>query len=276
MPLTLRYGLFIVVLTGILAGASLAPGPGSGVAPTGSPDCEGHRPVVDHSAFDRLLRQHVSDNGRVNYEAFAASRTFEGYLDALNCTIVEPLPEPDRLALWINAYNAYTIALIIKHDERKSIRNINKTLGVIKGFGPWRESFARVARRVYTLDEIEHDVIRETFDEPRIHFALVCAAVSCPPLRREAYAGDRLDAQLSDQASRFLVHSPAKNRIDVRRRTVYLSPIFKWYREDFPEGTAALGKYLARFYPPGSPRDLLLSGDFRIEYTKYDWSLNAE
>ncbi|HUF11094.1 MAG TPA: DUF547 domain-containing protein [Rhodothermales bacterium] len=272
----LRDGLLAVALAGILAGAAFVPQSGFGQAPGPAPDCTERRPTFDHSAFDRLLSRHVSEDGLVDYAAFAASRTFEDYLDALDCANLETLSPQGRLALWINAYNAYTIALIIKHDERKSIRNINKTLGFIKGFGPWKEPIARVGRKAYTLDEIEHDIIRETFDEPRIHFALVCAAVSCPPLRREAYTGEWLDAQLTDQASRFLAHSPTQNRIDVHGTKVLLSPIFKWYREDFPEGNSALGQYLAQFYPAGPPRNLLLSGDFRIEYTEYDWSLNAE
>lgn len=237
----------------------------------------------DHSTFDRLLNEHVTQDGLVDYDAFAGSPAFEDYLSTLDEIDVASLSRDDELALWINAYNAYTIALVNKHDERESIRNINRLLGVIAAKGPWTQPIARVGGAVYTLDEIEHDVIRSEFDEPRIHFALVCAAIGCPPLRREAYTGNRLDDQLDDQTRRFLLHSPEKNRVDVSSRTVYLSKIFDWYGDDFLGGTvdrpadrpAHLGDYLARYFPPGPERELLLGGSFEIAYTDYDWSLNA-
>jgi len=230
---------------------------------------------VDHSAFDRLLRAHVDEQGMVDYDAFARSPEFRRYLDALARADLAPLPQNERLALWINAYNAYTIELINRHEERRSIRNINRTLGFIRGKGPWSEAMATVAGHTYTLDQIEHEIIRVRFDEPRIHFALVCAAIGCPPLRREAYAGSRLEAQLEEQAKLFLLGSPEKNRIDVQTRRVHLSPIFRWYGEDFGRDDAEIGLYLARYFS-GAEQALLRSGDFRIEYTHYDWSLNSQ
>lgn len=232
-------------------------------------------PAFDHSAFDDLLATHVDAHGVVDYDAFARSADFRGYLDQLARADLAPLSESERLALWINAYNAYTIELINQHGERESIRNINRTLGFLKGKGPWQEPIATVAGHTYTLDQIEHEIIRKRFDEPRIHFALVCAALGCPPLRREAYTGARLDAQLDDQARRFLLRSPEKNRVDVEARRVYLSPIFDWYGEDFGRDAAEVGQYLARYFT-GPEQELLRSGDFRIEYTHYDWTLNSQ
>ena len=101
----------------------------------------------------------------------------------------------------------------------------------------------RAAGRELTLDEVEHEIVRKEFQEPRIHFALVCAAVSRPPLRREAYTGDRLDAQLEEQARRFL-GDRGKNRVDAVSGTVFVSPIFVWYRDDFGGSNEALGRYL--------------------------------
>jgi hypothetical protein len=236
----------------------------------------GAQQKVDHSAFDALLRQHVDEQGLVDYDAFDRSPAFDAYLEMLSTVDPERLERDEALALWINAYNAYTIELINRHGERRSIRNINRTLGFLRGSGPWSEPMATVGGTDYTLDEIEHEIIRPRFAEPRIHFALVCAALGCPPLRREAYTGARLHAQLDDQARRFLLHSPAKNRIDVRSGTLHLSRIFDWYGEDFGDGRETVGVYVAGFLPPGPERDLLHSGDFRIRYTDYDWSLNIQ
>jgi hypothetical protein len=151
---------------------------------------------VDHSAFDRLLRAHVR-GGLVDYDAFKNSAEFRQYLATLAATDPSRLGRAEQLTLWINAYNAYTIELINKHNERASIRNINKSFGgLVKAYGPWKEKLATVGGRAYGLDEIEQDILRKRFREPRIHFALVCAAMGCPPLRSEAYAAPRLDAQL--------------------------------------------------------------------------------
>ena len=233
--------------------------------------------TFDHGAFDALLRKNVA-NGMVIYDNFD-SAYFKAYLASLAAFDPSVLPKAEQLAFWINAYNAYTIQLIVAHHERASIRNINKTAGFIKAYGPWKEKLAIVGRKAYGLDDIEQDIIRPRFHEPRIHFALVCAAMGCPPLRNEAYTGARLDAQLDDQARLFLLHSPAKNRVDVNTRTVYLSPIFTEFRDyikDFGSSKDAIGKYLARFFPAGAERDLLQSGTYNTVTTNYDWTLNSQ
>lgn len=233
---------------------------------------------VDHSVFDHLLHQYV-DNGIVDYDGFQQSPEFTQYLQTLAATDPAGLPEADQLAFWINAYNAYTIQLINHHHERESIRNINKTLGVVKAYGPWKEKLARVGGKAYGLDDIEQGIIRKRFHEPRIHFALVCAAMGCPPLRSEAYVGGRLSEQLDDQGRLFLLQSPAKNRVDAPANTVYLSPIFVSFRDyirDFGGTPAAVGKFIARYYPDGAEKQLLESGTFKVEVTQYDWSLNSQ
>lgn len=228
----------------------------------------------DHSAFDVLLHRHVVD-GLVDYDAFAKDPTFPAYLDTLARADIAALPEAERLAFWINTYNAFTIDLINRHRERDSIRNINRTAGLALK-GPWRERIVRAAGAVYDLDDVEHEIIRKRFQEPRIHFALVCAAVGCPPLRREAYVGARLDAQLDDQAKAFLVRSTVWNRLDVPHRVAHLSRVFEYYRDDFGGSDAAVGRYIARFYPPGPERQMLESGAFEVRHTEYDWTLNSQ
>jgi hypothetical protein len=231
--------------------------------------------TFDHSAFDALLRAHVVE-GMVDYDAFRAAPTFRSYLAALAATDPRTLPRDEQLAFWINAYNAYTIQLIIAKNERASIRNINKSFG-LKLKGPWSEKMAPVGGTTYTLDDIEHRIIRPTFKEPRIHFALVCAAMGCPPLRSEAYTGARLARQLDEQGAAFLLRSPAKNRVDVATRTFYHSLIFGYYKEDFGGSLRSAGAYAARWFPAGSAeRRLLESGDFRAVETDYDWTLNSQ
>jgi hypothetical protein len=234
--------------------------------------------AFDHAAFDRLLQAHVRD-GLVDYDAFARSAEFREYLARLAATDPATLGRAEQVAFWINAYNAYTIQLINKHGERRSIRNINKSFGLVKAYGPWQEKLANVGGRAYGLDEIEQGILRKRYQEPRIHFALVCAAMGCPPLRSEAYTGARLDAQLDDQARAFLLRSPTKNRVDVAARTVHLSPIlveFRDYIQDFGGSEAAVGRYVARYFPAGPERALLERGDFRVVKTHYDWTLNSQ
>lgn len=232
----------------------------------------------NHSAFDALLRAHVVD-GMVDYHAFTKASEFEEYLQSLAAFDPRSLPRDEQLAFWINAYNAYTIKLIVKHEERASIRNINKSIGFIKGYGPWNEKLAVIGDSVYGLDFIEQKIIRPEFHEPRIHFALVCAAIGCPPLRSEAYTGAGLAEQLEDQARTFLLQSPAKNRVDAVAGAVFLSQIFKFrdYEKDFGGSRAAVARFIASYYPDGPEKRLLDSGQWRRwEYTDYDWSLNSQ
>ena len=230
--------------------------------------------AFDHSAFDALLRAHVV-NGMVNYDAFKAAPTFAPYLASLAATDPATLPRDEQLAFWINAYNAYTIQLIVAHNETRSIRNINKTL-FLKLKGPWSEPLARVGGKDYTLDDIEHQIIRPRYKEPRIHMALVCAAMGCPPLRGEAYTAASLAAQLDDQAATFLLKSAGKNRVDLASRTWYHSMIFGYYKEDFGGSVKDAAKFAAKWYPDGAEKQLLLSGDFSAKQTEYDWSLNSQ
>jgi hypothetical protein len=228
----------------------------------------------DHSGFSTLLSRHVRD-GLVDYDAFRNAPEFARYLALLAATDPARLPRAEQLAFWINAYNAYTIAQINAHDERQSIKNINKSLGFLKTGGAWSEPMAVVGGTRLTLDQIEHERIRPVFREPRIHFALVCAALGCPPLRSEAYVADRLEAQLDDQARRFLLQSSAKNRVDVATRTVHLSPILDWYGKDFAPTRQGTLQWISRYWPAGPERTLLESGSAKVRWTSYDWSLNG-
>ncbi|MGH7856506.1 MAG: DUF547 domain-containing protein, partial [Candidatus Binatia bacterium] len=180
-----------------------------------------------HDLYASVLERFV-DEGLVDYAALQKSPgDLDRYLDSLARVAEAELrdwPEPDRIAFLLNLYNVQTLRLILDHYPVDSIKDIG-------GFfrGPWRQPVVRLFGETITLDDLEHGILRKQYREPRIHFALVCAARGCPALRREPYVGDRLDAQLDDQGRRFL-SEPGKNRFDPAEGVLHLSPIFKWFR----------------------------------------------
>jgi hypothetical protein len=230
--------------------------------------------TFEHSRFDALLKKHVV-KGMVDYVAFDHAHSFKEYLKSLERADVSALPERERLAFWINAYNAYTIELINKYEERASIKNISEGAGFERTKGPWKEPIVKAAGQTYTLDEVENGIIRKQFREPRIHFALVCAAMSCPHLRSEAYTGAKLDAQLDSQGRTFVLDEARGGWVDVNKAVVHASRIFDWYRNDFGGSDAAIARYIAQYHPESPEKQLLLGGHFKMEFLEYDWTLNS-
>ncbi len=234
------------------------------------------RDSVDHSAFDQVLHRFVGENGMVDYAGLknTSNSGLAPYLDELAAADLSPLGRDQRLAFWINAYNALTLQLIVEHYPVENIWAVTPGPAEPKEDSPFERTVAPVADTARTLDEIEHDIIRERFDEPRIHFALVCAAKSCPPLRRDAYTAPRLDAQLDDQARTFL-HNKGKNRIPAGDGQIALSRILKWYGEDFGPTTDALQKQIATYFE-GAVRTRLKTAAYEVTFLPYDWSLNEQ
>lgn len=230
----------------------------------------------DHSAFDRVLTAYVDEEGLVDYKRLKEDDALRPYLQALANTDPSDLDESERLAFWINAYNALTIKLIVDKYPTESILDLKPAPGpfIPNINSPFQLDVSEVGGAVRTLDEIEHGIIRERFEEPRIHFALVCAAMSCPPLRREAYTGTALDRQLDDQADIFL-HNENTNRVPAGERTIELSPIFKWFREDFGGSKESTQRFVAPYFE-GAIRDKLAEAAYEVNYTDYDWSLNDQ
>jgi len=217
---------------------------------------------VNHALLTQVLSDHVSQ-GAVDYPAIKTDERFAQYLAMLQRADPSTIKETnDRLAFWINAYNAFTIKLVNDHYPVKSIRDITRG-----DAGPWDIQGINIGRASYSLNQIEHEIIRKEFDEPRIHFALVCAAVSCPPLRKEAYTGDRLDAQLEDNARVFLVDS-TKNRYDKDSQTLFLSELFSWYGDDFVKKHGSAVTYVLRVL--GLDR----TTPNATKYLPYNWNLN--
>jgi hypothetical protein len=178
--------------------------------------------------------------------------------------------ERDQLAYLINLYNAATLQIIIENYPVKSIRSI----GLIPGRA-WKREFISLFGRNVSLDHVEHGIIRQNYRDARIHFALVCAARSCPLLRAEPFVGVRLSAQLDEQGRTFLAQE-VNNRVDAGSRTVHLSPIFQWFAGDFEAEAGSVLKFATPFFPETARAVLAGGGEFKIAFTEYDWSLNEQ
>lgn len=222
-----------------------------------------------HARLDGVLKKYVKA-ARVNYAALKAHpEELNQYLDeiaAVRNAEFQKWNPSQQIAFLINAYNASTLRLIIDHYPLASIKDIGNLIR-----GPWDQPVVHLFGETTDLNTLEHKIIRKNYSEPRIHFALVCAAKGCPPLRGEAYVGARLEEQLIDQAKQFLA-DPAKNRIDEAGHVVHLSPIFKWYAGDFEKSSGSVLAAIQSYWP-GERR---ATDGFKIRYTDYDWSLNEQ
>lgn len=220
----------------------------------------------DHSGLDASLRAHVDADGLVDYRGLkGAPVRLDAYLQSLADARFAELGRDEKLALLLNAYNAFTLRLVLEHWPVRSIRDIPDERR-------WDDRRWRLAGETLSLNQIEHERIRPKFREPRIHFALVCAAQGCPPLRAEAYTGARLEAQLADQARR--VHSDARwLRFDPAARALHLTMLYKWYSSDFRQAAGSVPAYVALHAP--SVREVLEAGRrVEVQWIPYDWSLN--
>ena len=230
----------------------------------------------DHAGFTAILDGVVDEDGYVDY---AALKAHPGALDAYVVRLAQTdpvnLPDADRLAFWLNAYNAYTLYLVRERYPVGSILGTDTGPFIPGVNSPFAAEFAVVGGERMSLDDIEHGVVREEFDEPRVHFALVCAAVSCPPLRDEAYRGDALDDQLDDQGRRF-IRNPLRNQVDLNRGEVVLSKIFDWFKKDFGDSSDDVQRFLAPYAATEAERAALAAARLDVEYADYDWSLNDQ
>ncbi len=223
-----------------------------------------------HTLFAGVLQKHVKD-GRVSYKDLkSAPEILNNYLDqmaAVQESEFQKWTGAKQLAFLINLYNASTLKLIIEHYPLRSIKDIGNILK-----GPWDQPCVRLFGQSVTLNHLEHNIIRKKYRDPRIHFALVCAAKGCPPLRDEPYVSERIEEQFQDQGRRFL-GSPQKNSVDITRKLVYLSPIFDWFEKDFTEKSGSVLSFVQPYFPSDQSR-ALLKGNYGIKFTDYDWTLN--
>jgi|GEM_PF-415731 len=278
--------------------------------PEPDPDVSG----VDNKLFDHLLRLYV-DNGQVDYEGLSRDYLFSEYLRELASATPENLQtDEERLALLCNAYNAFVINGVITHRIHRNERNVlsytpedaaqkiedlqDQLDGAKQQTAPdstiikeltnrinsirQESGFFDLAEHVFagetvSLNHLEHEVIRPTFEEPRVHMALVCAARSCPSIRAEAYVGDRLELQLDDQA-RLFANNEDYVRYSDADGTIYLSPILDWYEEDWHSAGGYL-EWLSERVTSDELREKLLAAEraeIPVVFSKYDWSLNSQ
>lgn len=217
------------------------------------------------AVFDGLLRANVA-NGKVDYGAFKSSGEFAGVLQSISTTSLDGMPANAKLAFWINAYNA----LVIK--------NVNDNPGIkqpldVNGFFD-KKKFSAAGRQV-TLNQIENEIIRPTFKEPLIHFGLVCAARSCPPLITRAYTEGNVRSQLAANAEAYLADTK-QNRYDAGTKTLYLSKIFEWYKDDFGGNDAGLIEFAKKHGPSSMKTALASASGVTVKFNEYDWTLNKK
>ncbi len=227
----------------------------------------GHAQSFDqsHSVFDQILKDTVAVDGhhsRVNYAEVIRQRAkldaYLAQLSGVSKSEFDALLPDQQLAFLINTYNAYQLKQVVDHYPIDSIKDVGNFFS-----SPWSKEFFTLFGEPASLDLVEHGMIRTMFKEPRIHFAVNCASISCPPLMAEAFVADRLNAQLETATFNFL------NDLDANRLegdTLYLSKIFQWYEGDFATGVI---DFVAKYRP-----DWVEGGTPELDYTDYDWNLN--
>jgi len=240
-----------------------------------------------HAAWDVLLKEHVAwlpggHASQVSYAGFQQDRAaLKAYLDSLSAVSRKELAgwgRNQRLAFLINAYNAFTVELILtRYPDLKSIQDLGSLIRP-----PWKKKFFTLLHEPRHLDEIEHDMIRAkgAYDDPRIHMAVNCASIGCPALRPEAFVAERLDSQLDDQVLRFL-SDRTRNRYNPERRVLEVSKIFDWYEGDFEQGYRGIdspetffARYAVQLAERPEDQQPIRAKSVKIRYLEYDWALN--
>lgn len=221
-----------------------------------APEPEEELPVLSHQIWDALLKKHVSSTGKVNYAGFKKDKTqLQQYLDLLATNPVQSSwSRNKKMAYWINAYNAFTVKLIVDHYPVSSITKIHSGK-------PWSKQWIKLGNQTYSLDQIENEILRPRYKDARIHFAVNCAAQSCPPLLNQAWTAENLEANFEKQARSFINNSKFNK---IAEKKVQISKIFEWYAEDFDNIINYLNKY----------SQTAIKSNAKVTYLEYDWALN--
>lgn len=226
----------------------------------------------DHSKFDRILKTYVDTQGRVDYNGIAADPTFKEYMRSLENAKADELSRDGQLAFWINAYNAVTIDKVIKWKPKKSVR---ETLipGVWTGTKFFTSRQHTIAGQRLSQDDIEHDILRKRFQDPRIHFAIICASSGCPPLPQFAYTAENVQTKLEDETRQYL-NSERGLRIDYVENTIMLSKLFDWFAGDFESKSGSVINFIKPYIDEKAKA--FLDRRPKMSYIDYNWALNAK
>ncbi len=221
-----------------------------------------------HPLWNKVLQTYTKKENNqvlVNYKELKSNAsTLNQYLQTLERLTKEEFKSftnKQKLSFWINAYNAYTLKIVIDHYPVKSIKEIKS--GWFSS-GPWSKEFILLFKDKISLDHIEHEIVRKQFNEPRIHFALNCASIGCPSLYQEAFSASKLEEQLDQSALHFLKN---KDKNFVKGSTLHVSKIFKWYGDDFNSQFESFENYIIQNLN-------LPKKNYQIEYNDYNWNLN--
>jgi hypothetical protein len=233
---------------------------------------EARAAVFDHSLFDQILRTYVDERGLIDYNGIAKDSKFYAYLKSLETARVDELSRDGQLALWINAYNAVIIDKVIKRKPKRSVRET-----AIPGVWLSTEIFTSqenvVANRTLSPDDIENEILRKEFKDPRIHFAIICASRGCPPMPRIAYTEENVQSRLEEETREYL-HSSRGVRMDPKEKILYLSKIFDWFSDDFVRKSGSVLEFIKPYVSDQVRR--FMEEKPKISYLDYDWSLNAQ
>ena len=220
---------------------------------------------VQHGEWDVLVKKHVSKNGMVDYQGFLKDKKqLQVYLDKLSANKpTSKWSKNEKMAFWINAYNAFTVKLILDHYPINSIKDIKKGIPFVNSV--WDITFIPMGKEKIDLNYIEHSILRKEFKDPRIHAAINCASFSCPLLRNEAYYASRLDEQLNDAMRRF-VNDSHRNQLD--KSNIKISKIFSWFAGDFKLNGSSVVDYLNKYAKKR------VQPNAKIDFLEYQWELN--
>lgn len=253
--------MMITLLSGLSFGAAHAAEPTS--QPSSRPAAQAG---FNHADYDALLKTYVNA-GSVRYKTWkknpADLARLDAYITQLGSATLTGASRNERLAFYINAYNAITLKTVLDAYPVTSIKKIS---------GAWSRVAWRVAGKQVSLNNIEHDIVRPEFQDARIHFALVCAAKDCPPLQSRAYTAAGIDSELTHVTKIFL----RSTKVDVAHKRLVVSSLFKWYGEDFVKNEGSVTAFVAKYRADSAEAAALRAGRWSVSYADYDWSLNGE
>ncbi len=230
--------------------------------------------AFDFSGWDALVKKYVQTAtvegvalNAIAYKDLKGDPEFKKVVNGLKTASLKDLKTRDeKLSFWINVYNVLAAKVVIDNYPVKSIKDVGSFFRPV-----WKRPAGVVAGKERTLNDVEHEILRKMGD-PTIHVAIVCASVSCPDIRKEAYTAERLDEQLDDQMQKFLENSGKGMKVDAKKKRVYLSSIFNWFEEDF-ESQGGVIAFISQYVSPSEKKNLKKYGK-NLKYLDYNWDLN--